>query len=56
MTPTDARTHGTLIAVGWLFVLHALADIAVALYRCHDVDSALTDVLSTALPISQLWF
>ncbi len=40
--------------IGWLFLSHVLADVAVAVYRWHDVDPALTDLLAAALSRSQL--
>ena len=43
-----------LFAIGWLFLLHGLADVMVGIYRCHDVDRDLTDVLAASLTRSQL--
>jgi hypothetical protein len=52
---TENRTaSGGLFAIGWLFLLHGLADVLTAVYRCHDVNRPLTDVLAAALPRSQL--
>jgi len=48
------RVPSALFAIGWLFVLHGLADIMVGIYRCHDVDRALTDLLAASLTRSQL--
>jgi hypothetical protein len=42
------------LAVGSLFLLHALADIAVGVFRFQDVDWAATDVMSAALSRSQI--
>jgi len=51
---TENSKPGGLYAIGWLFLLHGLADIVVGVYRCHDVNRALTDLLAAALPRSQL--
>ena len=48
------RAPSALFAIGWLFLLHGLADVTVGIYRCHDVDRALTDLLAAALTRSQL--
>jgi hypothetical protein len=48
------RTPSVLFAIGWLFLLHALATILVGVYRCHDTDPPLTDLWAAALPRSQL--
>ena len=39
----------TLFVIGWLFAIHALADVAVAIYRTHDVNRVMTDVLAGSL-------
>jgi hypothetical protein len=49
----DRRTR-RLIAIGWLLLLHALADVTLAMYRCHDIAPHLTDPLIAALSISQV--
>ncbi len=51
---TQDRASTALFAIGWLFLLHGLADIMVGIYRCHDVDRALTDLLAASLMRSQL--
>lgn len=51
---TKDRAPTALFAIGWLFLLHGLADIMVGIYRCHDVDRALTDLLTASLMRSQL--
>ena len=43
------RVRSSLFAIGWLFALHALADVVVGIYRCHDMDRAVTDILAAAL-------
>jgi hypothetical protein len=48
------RAPTALFAIGWLFLLHGLADITVGIYRCHDVNRALTDLLAASLMRSQL--
>lgn len=48
------RAPSALFAIGWLFLLHGLADVMVGIYRCHDVDRALTDLLAASLTRSQL--
>lgn len=48
------RSPSTLFAIGWLFLLHGLADVMVGIYRCHDVDRGLTDALAASLTRSQL--
>lgn len=54
LTMSQDRVPSALFAIGWLFVLHGLADIMVGIYRCHDVDRALTDLLAASLTRSQL--
>jgi len=51
---TQDRVPTALFAIGWLFLLHGLADVMVGIYRCHDVDRALTDLLAASLMRSQL--
>ncbi len=51
--PLPHRPHA-LAPIGWLLLLHVLADLAVALYRCVNLDAALTDLLAAELPRSQL--
>jgi len=48
------RPPSALFAIGWLFLLHGLADVMVGIYRCHDVDRELTDVLAASLGRSQI--
>ncbi len=48
------RPPNGLTVIGWLFVLHALADVAVALYRSQTVDPVVDDILCAALPRSQV--
>jgi len=61
MTTASLHRQGRLSAIGWLLLLHGLADVLVGVYRCLDLDPALIDVLSAALTRSQLallaiWF
>lgn len=51
--PQD-RAPSALFAIGWLFLIHGLADVMVGIYRCHDVDRELTDLLVASLTRSQL--
>jgi hypothetical protein len=60
ISPSDPSSR-RLTAVGWLLILHALADVLVGVYRCMDFEPSLIDVLSAALTRSQLgllaiWF
>lgn len=48
------RPSRTSYAIWWLFLVHALADVAVGVYRVHDLDREVTDVLSAALARGQL--
>lgn len=41
------------IGIAWLFLVHALLNLAVGLYRCHNVTPGLTDHLATVLPGAQ---
>lgn len=41
------------IGIAWLFLVHALLNVAVGLYRCHDVVPRLTDHLAAVLPAAQ---
>jgi hypothetical protein len=51
---SDVIDSSVLVAIGWLFALHALADVMIGIYRCRNVDPALTDLLAAALPRSQI--
>jgi hypothetical protein len=42
-----------MFALGWLLVLHLLADLAVALYRCAAINPPLTDLLAGGLMRAQ---
>ena len=47
------RHQRLAFGVGWLFLAHSLLNIAVGLYRCHDVIPGVTDHLATVFPIAQ---
>jgi hypothetical protein len=49
----DARRR-ELFVVGWLFLIHGLADIAIGVFRRHVFDPSFIDVSLTALARSQL--
>jgi hypothetical protein len=48
------RAGGQLLAIGWLLLLHGLADVAVGVYHVHDVSRSAIDLLASALARSQL--
>lgn len=48
------RLPSELFAIGWLFCLHALANVVVGAFRCHDLQREVTDVLAAALPRAQI--
>lgn len=54
MSMTADRRPSVLSAIVWLFALHGLADVTVGIYRCRDIEPALTDLLAAALPRSQV--
>ena len=41
-----SRAASGLMALGWLLLLHLLADLAVALYRCTAINPLLTDTFA----------
>lgn len=48
------RRNRRLFALAWLFLLHAMADLAIALYRCLEIAPSFTDLLATAVPRAQI--
>ncbi|ADB16087.1 hypothetical protein Psta_1411 [Pirellula staleyi DSM 6068] len=48
------RRNRRLFVLAWLFLVHGLADLAVALYRCLEIAPSFTDFLATSLPRAQL--
>jgi hypothetical protein len=51
---TRPRIPTGLYAIGWLFLLHGLANIFVGVFRVLDMHRASTDVLAGALPRAQV--
>jgi len=49
----ETRRGRRMFALGWLLVLHVLADVTVAVYRCAAVNPPLTDLLAGGLMRAQ---
>lgn len=49
-----SRIPTGLYAIGWLFLLHGLANVFVGVFRVVDLHRATTDVLAAALPRAQV--
>ena len=49
----ETRRGRRMFALGWLLVLHLLADLTVAVYRCAAVNPPLTDLLAGGLMRAQ---
>jgi hypothetical protein len=50
---TISRRQRRLMALGWLLLLHSLADVAVGVYRCAAINPPLTDLLAGTLMRTQ---